>query len=100
MRSFVSPSLLLTISVLVLAFATDGIVSAAQAQSAPIEQAQTPQQADQARGRDRSRAEDVKIGRDWKAQGGEDNKPGRAEVNKDHETVGQDWRAHPANPDH
>lgn len=99
MRSFVSPSLL-TISALVLAFAADGIASAALAQSTPVEQAQTPQQADQARERDRSRAEDVRVGRDWKAQGGENNQPDRADVNKDHETVGQDWRAHPANPDH
>jgi hypothetical protein len=93
-------SVLVTISAVVFAFAGDGIAGAVRAQSAPVEQAQTPQQADQARERDRRRAEDMKIGPDWRAHGGEDNQAGRAEVNKDQETVGQDWRAHPINRDH
>jgi hypothetical protein len=71
-----------------------------QAQSAPVQTEQTPQQSDQTRGQDRSRAEDVKISHDWKAQGGKNDASGRAAVDKDHETVGRDWRAHPDNRDH
>lgn len=70
-----------------------------QAQSAPVQTGQTPQQSDQSREQDRSRAEDVKIGRDWKAQGGESDRAGDATANKDHQTVGRDWRAHPDNRD-
>ncbi len=71
----------------------------ARAQSAPVEAGQTPAQSDQSRMRDRSRAEDVRIGRDWKAQGGEKNEANPAAVDRDHETVGRDWRAHPENRD-
>jgi hypothetical protein len=71
-----------------------------EAQSAPVETGQTPQQADQSREQDRSRAEDVRIGRDWKAQEGENSHAGAAPADKDHETVGRDWRAHPDKQDH
>lgn len=71
-----------------------------EAQSAPAEAGQTPQQSDQSREQDRSRAEDVKIGRDWKAQEGENSRAGATPVDKGHETVGRDWRAHPDNRDH
>jgi hypothetical protein len=76
---------------LAFAFST----SPAQAQSTPIEPAQSPQQSEQSREQDRSRAEDVTIGRDWKAQGGETDHAGQASPNDDHQTVGQDWRARP-----
>jgi hypothetical protein len=66
-----------------------------QAQSAPVQTEQTPQQSDQTRGQDRSRAEDVKISRDWKAQEGDNDHAGSAAADKDHQTVGRDWRAHP-----
>lgn len=58
---------------------------------------QTPRQAEQAREQDRKDAEDVQIGRDWKAQGGsEGGRMGRTEPSgQQHETVGRDWRAHP-----
>jgi hypothetical protein len=71
-----------------------------EAQPASVEAGQTPQQADQSREQDRSRAEDVKIGRDWKAQEGENSHAGAAPADKDHETVGRDWRAHPDKQDH
>jgi hypothetical protein len=74
--------------------------SPAQAQSAPVLKEQTPSQAEQSRDQDRSRAEDVKIKRDWKAQGGENDHAGAASSDKDRETVGRDWRAHPDNRDH
>jgi len=75
-------------------------VTTVRAQSAPVEQAQTPQQADQVRERDRRRADDMKIGPDWKAYEGGNNQAGGAEANKDQETVGQDWRARPADRGH
>jgi hypothetical protein len=73
--------------------------SPAQAQSAPVLKEQTPSQAEQSRDQDRSRAKDVKIGRDWKAKGGENGHAAAASSNKDHETVGRDWRAHPQGQD-
>ncbi len=97
MRIFAAPTLLVPF-VFALAFAHGGMTPV-KAQSAPVRTGQTPQQSDQSREQDRSRAEDVKIGRDWKAQGGEDSNAGRAAAEKNHETVGRDWRAHPDNRD-
>jgi hypothetical protein len=57
----------------------------AQAQSAPVLKEQTPSQADQSRAQDRAHAQDVKIGRDWKAK----------DTDRNHDTIGRDWRAHP-----
>lgn len=73
--------------------------AAAQAQSTPVQEAQLPQQSEQSREQDRSRAEDVKIGRDWKAQGGENDHAGQAAPDQDHQTVGRDWRARPEKSD-
>jgi len=82
-----------------VAFATAGAgITPVQAQSAPVQTEQTPAQADQTRAQDQSRAEDVKIGRDWKAQEGEPSHAAGA-GSKDHETVGRDWRAHPEKQD-
>jgi hypothetical protein len=61
MRIFVVRALL-AVSLLVFAIAPAGLASA-HAQSSPVQAAQTPQQPDQSRERDRGRAEDVKIGR-------------------------------------
>ncbi|MBP0112850.1 hypothetical protein JWS04_17530 [Bradyrhizobium vignae] len=80
-------------SSVLLAFAISG--GAAQAQSTPVQQPQSPQQSEQSREQDRSRAEDVTIGRDWKAQEGESDHANQAAPNDDHQTVGRDWRAHP-----
>jgi hypothetical protein len=85
---------------LALAFAiAQGGFTPVQAQSPPVQAGKTPQQSEQSREQDRRRAEDVKIKRDWKAQGGEREHVGPAGTNKDHETVGRDWRAHPDNLD-
>ncbi|PDT72361.1 hypothetical protein [Bradyrhizobium sp. C9] len=92
----ISASLAL-LSAFALIFAFDG--GAAQAQSTPVQQAQTPQQSEQSREQDRNRAEDVKIGRDWKAVGGEDDHANQTTPNEEHQTVGRDWRAHPENRD-
>ena len=73
--------------------------TAAWAQSTSDQQAQTPAQSEQSREQDRSRAEDVKIGRDWKAEGGENDHAGQTTTKDGHQTVGRDWRAHPENRD-
>ncbi|WP_271523217.1 hypothetical protein [Bradyrhizobium sp. CCBAU 53380] len=85
------------LSSIVLAFAFGG--GAAQAQFNPVQQPQSPQQSEQSREQDRSRAEDVTIGRDWKANGGEADHAGQTKPNDDHLTVGRDWRARPENKD-
>jgi len=89
----------LALSALVVAVSSYAVAPAARAQSAPVEAGQSPQQSDQARAQDRSRAEDVRIGRDWKAEGGEKTHVNPAAVDEGHETVGRDWRAHPADRD-
>ena len=81
------------VSVLAVGFTTYGAFPA-RAQSAPVQSEQTPGQSDQARAQDRSRAEDVKIDRDWKAHDGPSNSAASAN-DQSHETVGRDWRAHP-----
>ncbi|MCG2626263.1 hypothetical protein L6654_06445 [Bradyrhizobium sp. WYCCWR 13023] len=94
MRNSAAAALL---SSVVLAFAfSEG---AAQAQSTPVQQPQSPQQSEQSREQDRSHAEDVTIGRDWKAQGGEADHTGQVAPNEDHQTVGRDWRARPDDKD-
>jgi hypothetical protein len=98
----IATSTLAALAVLAVAFVHDG-ATPAQAQSAPVEKGQTPGQADQARAQDRSRAEGVKIERDWKAQDKSQDtdrasaKP--ADSDRSHETVGRDWRAHPNGQD-
>lgn len=84
-------------STLALSLAFAG--TCAQAQSTQVQQPQTPQQSEQSREQDRSRAEDVKIGRDWKAQGGENDHANQAAPSEDHQTVGRDGRARPENQD-
>ncbi|MGY3360370.1 hypothetical protein ACVWZK_007033 [Bradyrhizobium sp. GM0.4] len=78
----------------------DETAPARQAQATvPVQPDRTPEQAEQARDQDRKNAEDVKIERDWKAQGGTDgDRAGRAnQSDQDHQTVGRDWRARPDN---
>lgn len=98
MRIFVIRALL-AMSPLVFAIAPAGLAPA-HAQSSPVQAGQTPQQSDQSRERDRGRAEDVKIGRDWKAEGGENDHAGPAPADQDHQTIGRDWRARPDDRDH
>ena len=91
-----TPALLVALATV---FAGAGTVTPARAQSAPVLKEQTPQQADQSRTQDRERAEDVRVGRDWKAQEGANDRATATAADKDHETVGRDWRAHPDNRD-
>jgi len=86
---------LLSASTLVLAFAGNGIATTARAQSAPVQQAQTPQQADQARERDRSRAENMRIGQNWRARDvGNGKHAAGVGMKEEHQTVGTNWRVH------
>jgi hypothetical protein len=89
---------LAALSILALAFPYGG-VAPARAQSAPVQKEQTPAQAEQSRDQDRSRAEDVKIDRDWKAQDRDGANTGRADTSRSDETVGRDWRAQPKDQD-
>ncbi|WP_407122661.1 hypothetical protein [Bradyrhizobium sp. STM 3561] len=71
-----------------------------QAQSVPVQPDRTPQQSDQSRGQERARGERVQIERDWKAEEDANRTPTQHEESagkpdKDHQTVGRDWRAHP-----
>ena len=88
------PSALLALPAFIFAIA-QGDLTPARAQSAPVQTQQTPSQSEQSRAQDRDRAEDVRVGRDWKAQEGASDRAGRTAADKDHETVGRDWRAHP-----
>ena len=98
MKKLVAMPALLALSVFALGFAQGG-TTAARAQSAPVQTEKTPSQSEQSRAQDRDRAEDVKIGRDWKVQEGVNDRAASAPSDKDHETVGRDWRAHPDNRD-
>lgn len=69
-----------------------------QAQTTPVQAEKTPQQSEQSREQDRTRAEDVKVGRDWKARESENTSAAPAS-DKTRETVGRDWRAHPEKRD-
>jgi len=89
---------LAALSMLALAFPCGG-VAPVQAQSAPVQKDQTPSQAEQSHDQDRSRAEDTKIGRDWKAQDTNGDTAGRAGADRSQETVGRDWRAYPKDQD-
>lgn len=99
MKSSASLSLL-SAGALVLALVGNGIATPVRAQSAPVQTEQTPQQSEQSRAQDHSRAEDVKIGRDWKAEEGGNSQAAAPPADQDHQTVGRDWRAHPDNRDH
>jgi hypothetical protein len=98
MKSSASLSLL-SAGALVLAFVGSGIRTPVQAQSAPAQTEQTPQQSEQSRAQDRGPAEDVTIGRDWKAEEGGNSQAAAPAADQDHQTVGRDWRAHPDNHD-
>jgi hypothetical protein len=89
---------LAAVFVLAATFVHDG-AAPAQAQSTPVQTEKTPAQADQSRSQDRKRAEDTKIGRDWKAQSADHTNAGRVDADRNHETVGRDWRTHPKSQD-
>jgi hypothetical protein len=70
MRVLTAAVILLTSSALAPSFAEDGAKSAVptQSQMTPVQPDRSPQQSEQSRGQDQKSAEDVRIGRDWKAE--------------------------------
>jgi hypothetical protein len=86
-----------------------------QPQTVPVQPEHTPQQSEQSRGQDRDRGEDVRVGRDWRAQQRDDDRMPRRDddrmgrmdrmdrnsmgrmmdEDREHRTVGRDWRARP-----
>lgn len=72
-----------------------------EAQTTPVQPDRTPQQADQARERDRKSAEDTRVKRDWTTRRDEDRAGmdrmrqqhmGRMMEDMDHRTTGGNWR--------
>src|SRR3954470_12980934 len=51
----------------------------AQPQTVPVQPERTPRQSEQARKQDQDRAEDVQVGRDWRAQSRDGDRMGRME---------------------
>lgn len=89
---------LISLSALILGFAAGGAPARAQTQAAPSETTvQMP--SGSVRSDDRSHEGTVTIERDWKAQGGGNNRTGSAKTEEGHETIGRDWRAHPDSRD-
>ena len=78
-----------------------------QPQTVPVQPERTPQQSEQSREQDRDRAEDVRVGRDWRTEErGADrmDRMGRNEERRTNEsmgdmdrdrTVGRNWRMRP-----
>ena len=89
---------LVSISALILGFIPGGSPARAQTQAAPSET--TVQGPDRSVQRDdRSHEGTVTTDREWKAQSGENERTGSVKMEEGHETIGQDWRAHPDNRD-
>lgn len=91
---------LASLSALVLSFAPGGAPARAQTQAAPPQTTvQAPEGSVQSDDRNRNGAGNVRIERDWKAQGGDNDRTGLVKAEEGHETIGRDWRAHPEKPE-
>jgi len=89
---------LISLSALILGFVPGGSPVRAQTQAAPSETTvQKPGGAVQTE--DRSHQGTVTTDREWKAQGGENDRTGSVKTEEGHETIGRDWRAHPDKQD-
>jgi hypothetical protein len=106
MRSFAAATALLLFSSLVPSFAQNEANSPAvsQPRTSPVQPERTPQQSEQSRDRDRQRAEDMRVDRNWRAYPSDNDRgpmpQGRmsermGDPDSDHRTVGRDWRARP-----
>jgi hypothetical protein len=94
MRNFA----LVSLSALILGFVPGWSSARAQTQAAPSETTvQKPGGAVQTE--DRSHQGTVTVDREWKAQGGENDRAGSVKPEEEHETIGRDWRAHPDKQD-
>jgi hypothetical protein len=65
-------------------------------QTVPVQPERSPQQPAQAREQEMKQGEDVKIGKDWRAQERDHDTVGHGNTgqatDQDNKTVGQDWR--------
>jgi hypothetical protein len=104
MRAPMIAMVLLMSSALVPAVAQDREHSPApdQSETTPVQPERSPQQSDQSRPQDRKSAEDVRVGRDWRAQQHDGDRMGQMDQNHmgrmsnqdegDHRTVGRNWQ--------
>jgi hypothetical protein len=87
-----------SISALILGFVPGAPPASAQTQAAPSET--TVQRPDgSVQTEDRSHEGTVTTDREWKAQGGDNDRAGSVKTEEGHETIGRDWRAHPDKQD-
>jgi hypothetical protein len=63
----------------------------AQPQTVPVQPERTPQQSEQSRKEDGRSAEDVRVRRDWRAEGRDDEDMDRGD-DRDRRKPGRDWR--------
>ncbi|MGJ5041152.1 MULTISPECIES: hypothetical protein [unclassified Bradyrhizobium] len=61
----------------------DSMPGTSQTQAVPVQPERTPQQSDQARERERQRAEDTRVNRDWTAQQRDDDRMGMDRMDMD-----------------
>jgi hypothetical protein len=101
MRVLTIATVLLLSSALIPSFAQEPEKSPApnQAQTTPVQPERSPQQSEQSRQQDRKAAEDVQVGRDWRAQQRDGDRMGRMgqrrmddQYDSDHRTVGRNWQ--------
>jgi|GEM_PF-782103 hypothetical protein len=66
---------------------------------APVQPERSPRQAEQSREQDRRSAEDIQLGRDWRAEQRDGDRRGQRRIGRmndeddsDHRTVGRNWR--------
>ena len=111
MRTLVFAAILLTSSSLQPLLAQDqsNPSPSSQPQTVPVQPEHTPQQSEQSREQNRDRADDVRVGRDWRTEERDNDRhehmgrhdEGRAgekmghDMDRDRSTVGRNWRMHP-----
>ena len=89
MRVLTVAMILLMSSVLVPSFAEEGKPPVPnQPQMTPVQPERSPQQSEQSREQDRKSAQDVQVGRDWKAQGDSSHAPGQPDTKSNQTTTG------------
>ena len=110
MRVFAAVTVLLLSSSLVPSFAQneEKAPATSESTSTAVQPELTPQQSDQAKEQNRQRADDTRIGRDWRAHQNDDHADRMGEndtermrdmdradrKDRDHRTVGRNWRMH------
>jgi hypothetical protein len=110
MRVFAVATIVLLSSSLVPSFAQNEgkPPTPSQPQTVPVQPERTPQLSEQSREQDRQRAEDTRLGRDWRVQRDGDRMGRmdreemgrmmdsmRRDMDSDHRTVGRGWRMRP-----